>query len=98
MPVPSFEHVKSDSADQICAKIADRVRAERKRLGLSQAEFSERCGVALRTYKRFELNECDSLIAFIRIVAVFERVIALELLFPPKPLEAMHMVARLPTQ
>lgn len=79
-----FEDAKSLSAEEIRDRIAHRVRAERAALGLSQREFADRCGIALRTYKRFELGEGDSLTAFIRIVAAFERVIAFELLFPPK--------------
>lgn len=86
MPSPTFAHSRGLPADEIKNKLADRVRFERQRLGLSQADFAERCGVALRTYKRFELKGCDSLTIFLRIVAGFDRTAGLETLFPAEPL------------
>jgi len=41
------------------------------------------CGVSERTYKRFELGECDSLEVFLLVVIGFKRTAALDLLFPP---------------
>lgn len=70
-------------------RLADLVRLERKKLSLSQRKFAEYCDIPLRTYKRFELNECDSIAIFIRIILTFEsisgskRLSAFSLLFPP---------------
>ncbi|KIF83049.1 helix-turn-helix domain-containing protein [Noviherbaspirillum autotrophicum] len=85
MALPGFHEVISDSAGELRRRIADRVRVERRRLELSQKEFADRCGIPLRTFKRFEQGQCDSLEVFLNIVVRFERVVALELLFPPKP-------------
>ena len=63
--------------------MVDRVRAERRKLGLSQLAFAAKCGVPLRTYKRFELDKCDSLDVLIKIIAASGRTKGLELLFFP---------------
>lgn len=85
MSLPNFSSARSASAPELRSLIADRVRLERRRLKLSQLKFAEQCQIPLRTYKRFEQGQCDSLEAFLRIVSVFERTVAIELLFPPKP-------------
>jgi transcriptional regulator with XRE-family HTH domain len=64
-------------------------------MGFSQKAFAEKCGIPLRTFKRFEQGECDSLEIFLRIVIIFERVVGLELLFPPK--QAVVTEVRSPT-
>lgn len=87
MPGPTFAETRDMDADEIRSRLADRVRFERQRLGLSQADFAERCGIALRTYKRFELKDCDSLTTFLRIVAGFDRSAGLEMLFPAEALK-----------
>lgn len=84
MSVPSFHDSLGADVHRLRQLIADRVRLERRRRRLTQKEFASFCGVALRTYKRFESGTCDSLEAFLSIVVAFERVVALELLFPPK--------------
>jgi len=85
MSLPNFSNAKEASAPELRQRIADRVRLERRRLKLSQLKFAEQCQIPLRTYKRFEQGQCDSLEAFLRIVTIFERTVAIELLFPPKP-------------
>lgn len=85
MALPGFHELVSYSASELRRRIADRVRVERRRLELNQKEFADRCGIPLRTFKRFEQGQCDSLEVFLNIVVRFERVVALELLFPPKP-------------
>lgn len=84
MALPGFDKAKDWPTEQLLALLIDRVRAERRRLKYSQREFASRCEIPLRTYKRFELGQCDSLAAFIKVVVAFERVTALELLFIPK--------------
>lgn len=88
MALPGFDQDTGGAAPDLRSRLADRVRLERRRLKLTQPEFAARCGIPLRTYKRFEQGQCDSLEAFLRIVVGFQRVVALELLFPPKPVTA----------
>ncbi|WP_233860212.1 hypothetical protein [Paraburkholderia sp. HD33-4] len=76
------------SIEVVKEKLADRVRFERQRLGFSQAAFALHCGVPLRSYKRFELKDSDSLTTFLRIVAGFDRIMGLETLFPAQPLKS----------
>ena len=84
MPIPDFLGTNSLSVDELRLLLSDRIRLERRRTEESQREFAERCGIPLRTYKRFEQGKCDSLDVFFRIVIAFDRVKAFELMFPPK--------------
>lgn len=86
MSLPDFSNASGLSAPELRSRIADRVRLERRKLKLSQYNFADQCRIPLRTYKRFEQGQCDSLEAFLRIVRAFERIAAVELLFPPKPI------------
>ena len=85
MSLPGFHEIGPKSALELRAHLADRVRLERRRIGLTQQEFAQRCDIPLRTFKRFEQGECDSLEVFLRVAITFERISALELLFPAKP-------------
>lgn len=85
MSLPKFDRAQNYSANELTLLFIDRVRSERRRLDMSQKEFAERCGIALRTYKRFELGQSNSLESFMRIIIVFKRVVALDLLFPREP-------------
>lgn len=85
MSLPQFRNAENFSALELTVLLIDRVRSERRKLNLSQAKFAKKCGIPLRTYKRFELGQSNSLESFMRIVIVFERVVALDLLFPPAP-------------
>lgn len=87
MPIPDFGGANSLSSSDVHGLLCTRLRAERKKLNLSQQEFAEKAGVPLRTYKRFELGECDSLDVFIRISQAFARAPGFETLFPPLQLE-----------
>lgn len=49
------------------AAIAERMRARRKELGLSQAALSERSGVSLGSLKRFERDHEISLSSLIKL-------------------------------
>lgn len=93
MSLPSFDQSQKLPASVLWAHIADRVRLERRRVELSQKAFAAQCGIPLRTYKRFELGQCDSLQVFLQIVIVFERVTAVELLFPPQSPSAQSRLA-----
>ena len=87
MPIPDFGRANTLSSSEVVDLLCTRLRAERKKLQLSQQEFAEKAGVPLRTYKRFELGECDSLDVFIRISQAFGRAPGFETLFPPPQLE-----------
>lgn len=84
MSLPGFDKIDGLTARQLRTRIVDRVRFERRQLELTQAAFARMCGIPLRTYKRFELDQCDSLGVFIKLVITFERATGIELLFPPK--------------
>ena len=79
-----FRITKDIPISTIHSRITGRVRAERQRLGFSQKDFAEKCEVPLRTYKRFEVGECDSLDVFLKVIKEFDRLTAIELLFPPR--------------
>jgi transcriptional regulator with XRE-family HTH domain len=49
--------------------IAERIVSERKRLGLSQAEFAKRAGVSLSSQKRYEKGERDPDSSYIEAIA-----------------------------
>lgn len=69
-------------------RMAFRIRAERKLHRLSQEELASKAGVPIRTYKRFEGGECDSLAVMLQIARAFEeltgpgRILTLERMFP----------------
>jgi transcriptional regulator with XRE-family HTH domain len=87
MPIPSFDQANKLSVQAVLRLISDRIRCERRRLGLTQVVFAARCGIPLRTYKRLELGESDSIGALIRVAQFLERAPGLETLFPPPQLE-----------
>lgn len=82
MTLPKFFDLKLATSSELRLAIANRVRVERRKQDKSQREFAEHCTIPLRTYKRFELGKCDSLDVFIRIVMAFDRITAIDLLFP----------------
>jgi transcriptional regulator with XRE-family HTH domain len=82
MSIPKFVDVRSGTPDQLRRLLADRTRYERKRLKLTQQEFAEKCGVGFSTFRRFEAGTCDSLEVLLLIVSAFQRIAALDLLFP----------------
>jgi hypothetical protein len=85
MGLPGFDDVDKLDSYAVRARLSDRVRAERLKLNTSQTLFAQWCGVSVRTYKRFELNECDSLEVFLKIVSGLGRLGGLEGLFPAQP-------------
>jgi transcriptional regulator with XRE-family HTH domain len=82
MPLPSFEQANKLSVQDVQRLLSDRVRLERRRLGLSQVVFAAQCGIALRTFKRLELGECDSIGALIRVSQFLGRAPGFSSLFP----------------
>lgn len=88
MPIPDFGQANTLSSGDVFELLCTRLRAERAKLRQSQRDFAAKAGVPLRTYKRFELGECDSLDVFIRITQAFSRAPGFETLFPPTQLDA----------
>jgi transcriptional regulator with XRE-family HTH domain len=74
---------------EVCRMLAARIRKARQELGETQAEFAERAGVSLRTYKRFELTGKATLLNFIQVLRTLGRTQHLLMLFPsalpPRP-------------
>lgn len=95
MSLPNFENGNYETPARLLGRIGDRVRAERGRHGLTQVEFAQRCGIPLRSFKRFESGACDSLIILLKIAQYFSRAPGLEMLFPVTPLPPRGMQAAL---
>ncbi len=67
---------------KVCEHLASKVRKARLAGGESQAEFADRAGISVRTYKRFELTGKATLENFIQILRALGRTRYLVLLFP----------------
>lgn len=81
MSLPNFENVNHETPAKLLGRIGDRVRGERNLLGLTQVEFAQRCGIPLRSFKRFEAGSCDSLTVLLKVAQYFNRASGLEMLF-----------------
>lgn len=88
-------------SSEVLVLLRDRVRLERKKLGYTQAEFAQRCGIALRTFKRFELGGAGSVDLLIRVTQAFGRGAGFDMLFPaqlasmkPRGIDAAMMSIR----
>lgn len=82
MSIPKFADLRSGTPEQLRQLLADRTRYERKRLRLTQQDFADQCGIGFSTFRRFEAGRCDSLEVLLLIVSTFQRIAALDLLFP----------------
>jgi len=83
-----LEQLKVWGEGEICQYLAAKVRRTRLKTKESQKNFSERIGVPLRTYKRFESHGKGTLQTFVRALQGIGRVRYLFMLFPqdtPKP-------------
>jgi len=73
-----------------------RVRRERRRNGYSQAGFATKAGIALRTYKRFELSGVGSIETLTRILIALDHARGFFTLFPhPMPSHQVSLVERI---
>ncbi|MBN3858698.1 helix-turn-helix transcriptional regulator [Paraburkholderia sp. Ac-20340] len=77
-----FDQLQTLDDVQLCGYLADRIRSERKKRGLSQAKFATLAGVSLRTYIRFEQHGSGTLETFVRAFKALGNVRNLYLLFP----------------
>ena len=87
MPLPSFEAANEMSSSDVLNMLRNRIRLERSRIGLSQAQFALRCNIPLRTYKRLELGGCDSIEVLIKVSQALGRATGFDTLFPAQPLQ-----------
>ena len=81
-PEQELEALKEWPEPQVCSLLATRVRWARVAGEESQADFAERAGVPLRTYKRFELDGKATLLTFIQVLRALGRTQYLTLIFP----------------
>ncbi|WP_165172938.1 helix-turn-helix domain-containing protein [Adlercreutzia sp. ZJ242] len=58
---------------EIAAALAQRVRARRRELGLTQTQMSRKAGMSLGSYKRFEQTHQISLESLIKISIALNR-------------------------
>lgn len=85
-PEQELELLPTLDERELCKYVASKVRRERTRRRVSQAEFARAAGVPLRTYKRFESDGAASLETFLRILSSMGRIRYLTMLFPqPMP-------------
>lgn len=77
-----FERLQTLDEVQLCGYLADRLRAERKKKGLSQEKLAAQAGIPLRTYIRFERQGNGTLETFLRAFKALGHVRNLYLLFP----------------
>ncbi|MFP3559261.1 helix-turn-helix transcriptional regulator [Paraburkholderia sp. SIMBA_049] len=94
-PEQQLDFLQSANERDIGRYLAMRVRGERVRAGYSQSAFAEKAGVALRTYKRFELHGVGSIETLSRILMAMGHARGFYTLFPhPKPIVKPTLVER----
>ncbi len=95
-PDQQLEFLRSAGDREIAKYLAMRVRGERVRNGYSQPVFAEKAGIALRTYKRFELSGDGSIETLVRILMALDHARGFFTLFPQPKLPAqMTLVERI---
>lgn len=95
-PEQQLDFLQSATERDIGKYLAMRVRGERVRNGFSQSAFAEKAGVALRTYKRFELSGVGSIETLARILMALGHARGFYTLFPhPKPAVQLTLVERI---
>ncbi len=81
-PDQQLDLLRSANDREIARYLAMRVRGERVRNGYSQPAFAEKAGIALRTYKRFELTGVGNIETLIRILMALDHARGFFTLFP----------------
>lgn len=95
-PEQQLEHLQSATDKGIAKYLAMRVRGERVKNGYSQAAFAEKAGIALRTYKRFELSGLGTIQTLARIMIAMEHARGFFTLFPmPQAVASMTLTERI---
>lgn len=95
-PEQQLDFLQSATERDIGKYLAMRVRGERVRTGFSQSAFAEKAGVALRTYKRFELSGVGNIDTLARIMIAMGHARGFYMLFPqPKPIAPPTLTERI---
>ena len=95
-PEQQLEFLQSATDKDIAKYLAMRVRGERVKNGFSQPAFAEKAGIALRTYKRFELSGVGSIETLARILMALDHARGFFTLFPhPKPAARLTLTERI---
>lgn len=81
-PEQEQEFLKAAPHDEICGYLASKIRRERTQRKESQEAFAKRAGVALRTFKRLEIDGRGHLDTFVKVLKALDKGHYLQLLFP----------------
>lgn len=81
-PEQEQAYLKVASHDEICGYLASKIRRERTQRKESQEAFAKRAGVALRTFKRLEIDGRGHLDTFVKVLKALDKGPYLQLLFP----------------
>jgi transcriptional regulator with XRE-family HTH domain len=87
--------LKLKTEREIAFEIAKRVRAIRVSRRFTQAELSQRAGVSLGSYRRFEQSGRIELVSLIRIAQTLGIEDDFEALFSKPPLQSLDEVERM---
>lgn len=79
----------------IARYLSMRVRRERRQLGLSQPAFAMKAGIALRTFKRFELEGSGTIETLARVMVAMGHARGFYTLFPQRPVNKPSLTERL---
>ncbi|WP_440030613.1 helix-turn-helix domain-containing protein [Chromobacterium amazonense] len=71
----AMEYLKAASHEEICGYLASKIRRERTQRKESQEAFAKRAGVALRTFKRLEIDGRGHLDTFVKVLKALDKVI-----------------------
>lgn len=100
-PEQELIFLRASAPDRLAKHLGTRTRQARQLSGESQTAFAARAGIALRTFKRFEVDGQGSLETFLRVLKALERAQYLMLLFPqpvPRRMTVVDKVQAMATQ
>jgi transcriptional regulator with XRE-family HTH domain len=87
--------LKLKTEQEISLEIAGRIRAIRVSHGLTQPQLSERSGISLGSYRRFEQTGRIEFVSLIRIAQVLQIDGDFESLFSRPPVQSLDELERL---
>lgn len=80
---------------EVCAKLGERLKAERLRKDWTQAEIAIAASISLRTYKRLEAAGHGSIETLVAVLAALGRVRVLDIALPHPALQRRDTVKEL---
>lgn len=83
-----LKSVKDKTNSECMDYLAAKIRAERRKLKLTQREFALLANISLRTYKRFEHNCSGNFENFINVLRAFDKLRILEAIFTEAQMKA----------